>query len=64
MIIENTGNYMIATDGLGYSIKHVGNRKEVYLQGEDATKLREDLDKMLTDKQIDAICCDYDNVMT
>ena len=64
MIIELTDRYMIATDGLGYAIKNVGNRKEVYLQGDDANRLRDELEKMHTDETIDAICSEYDKVMT
>lgn len=64
MIIEHTGDYIIATDGIGYSIKNVTTRKEVYLQGDDATALHEALDKMLTSQHINTICSQYDEVMT
>lgn len=63
MIIENTGTYMIAADQIGFAIKNVGNRKEVYLQGDDATALREALDKPLTPAQVNAICSEYDEIM-
>lgn len=64
MLVEHTGNYMIATDGIGYAIKNVGSRKEVYLQGDDAVALRNFLDQMLTKEQIDTYCSEYDPVMT
>ncbi len=57
---EYTGNYMIEAKS---------SRKDIYLQGDDATQLENELDHLwnsteFSDEQLNGICREYRHLMT
>ena len=61
--MENEYEIESQWNGAFYTIVRISDMASVFLQGDDALQFESDLDSCQTDKQIDLLCSQYDDVM-